>query len=93
MIPFLCNNISVYVSLLELIVKVKVLENVESYDLLQVVNNNDNLLQTKRIHVGFAAESEIKRLLQTKQVIILYLKCGTCYYNIMLVFNFPLHLH
>ena len=93
MIPFLCNNISVYVSLLELIVKVKVLENVESYDLLQVVNNNDNLLQTKRIHVGFAAESEIKRLLQTKQVIILYLKCGTCYYNIMLVFNFPLHFH
>ena len=93
MIPFLCNNISVYVSLLELIVKVKVLENVESYDLLQVVNNNDNLLQTKIIHVGFAAESEIKRLQQTKQVIILYLKCGTCYYNIMLVFNFPLHLH
>ena len=92
MIPFLCNNIrSTYISLLEFIVKA--LENVESYYLLQVVNNDGNLLQTKRIHVGFAAESEIKRLLQTKQVIILYLKCGTCYYNIMLVFNFPLHFH
>ena len=69
MIPFLCNNIrSIYISLLELIVKAKALENVESYDLLQVVNSDDNLLQTKRIHVGFAAKSEIKRLLQTKQV-------------------------
>ena len=44
-----------------------------SYDLLQVVNNDDNLLQTKRIHVGFAAESKIKRFLQTKQVIIISL--------------------
>ena len=68
MIPFLCNNIrSIYISLLELIVKAKVLENVESYDLLQVVNNDDNLLQTKRIHVGFAAKSEIKRLLSANK--------------------------
>ena len=71
MIPFLCNNIrSIYISLLELIIKAKVLENVESYDFLQVVNNDDNLHQRKRIHIGFAAESEIERLLQTKQVII-----------------------
>ena len=74
MIPFLGNNIrSIYISSLELIVKAKVLENVVSYDLLQVVNNDDNLLQTKRIHVGFAAESKIKRFLQTKQVIIISL--------------------
>ena len=74
MVPFLCNNIrSIYISLLELIDKTKVLENIESYDLLQVVNNDDNLLQTKRIHVGFAAENDIKRLLQTKQVIIISL--------------------
>ena len=39
--------------------------------MVQVVNNEDNLLQTKRIHVGFATESEIKRLLQTTQVIII----------------------
>ena len=74
MIPFLYNNVrSIYISLLELIVKAKVLENIESYALLQVVNNDDNddnLLQTKRIHVGFAAENEIRRLC---------LKCGTCY--------------
>ena len=32
--------------------------------------NDDEPLQTKRIYVGFAAQSEIKRLLQTRQVII-----------------------
>ena len=37
--------------------------------MFQVVNSDDNLLQTKRIHIGFAAESEIKRLLQTKNLI------------------------
>ena len=74
MVPFLCNNIrSMYIPLLELIVKVKVLENIKSYDLLQVVNNDDKLLQMKRIHVGFAAENKIKRLLQTEQVIIISL--------------------
>ena len=69
MIPFLCNNRSICISLLEVIVKAKVLDNVEWYDLFQVVNSDDNLLQTKRIHIGFAAESEIKRLLQTKNLI------------------------
>ena len=69
MVPFLCNSIrGIYISLLELIVKAKVLENVRSYDLVTVVNNNDNLLNTKSIHMGFAAESEIKSLLQTKVV-------------------------
>ena len=33
MVPFLCNNIrSIYISLLELIVNAKVLENIESHD-------------------------------------------------------------
>ena len=44
----------------------KSIENIEPYDLLQVVNNDENLLQTKQINVGFVDESEIKRLLQTK---------------------------
>ena len=57
--------------------------------MVEVVDKDDNLLQTKRIHVGFPTESEIKRFLQTKQVIIfLCLKCGTCYYNIILVLIF-----
>lgn len=68
LIPFFCNNIrSVYISLLELIVKEKALENVNSYDLVKLIDNDDNLLSAKRIHVGFAAESEIQRLLRTKK--------------------------
>ena len=89
------NIRSVYISLLELTVKLKGLENVESYDSLQVLNNDDDLLQAQRIHVDFGAESEIKRLLQTKQMIIIslfemwYLLLQ---YNV-LVFNFSLYLH
>ena len=81
MVPFFRNNIrSIYISLLELIFKTKVLENVESYDLLQGVNKDDNLLQTKRIHVEFAAENEIKRHLTKKRLLLfLCLKCGTFY--------------
>ena len=60
-----------------------------------MLNNDDDLLQAQRIHVDFAAESEIKRLLQTKQMIIIslfemwYLLLQ---YNV-LVFNFSLYLH
>ena len=93
MIPFLCNSIrSTYISLLKLIVKAKVLENVESHDLLQVVNN-DNLLQTKKYMLDLLLKVKLKGFCkQNRLLLFLYLKCGT-YYNIMLVFNFPSHLH
>ena len=56
--------------------------------------NDDDPLQTKRIYVGFAAQSEIKRLLQTRQVIItsLFEMWYLLLQYIMFVFNFPLHL-
>ena len=58
------------------------------------VVNDDDPLQTKRIYVGFAAQSEIKRLLQTRQVIItsLFEMWYLLLQYIMFVFNFPLHL-
>ena len=69
MVPFLSNSIKViFVTLLELIVKADVLEKAEPYELVRILDDEDNLLPTKRIHLGFATGNKLKSLLQTKKV-------------------------
>ena len=55
--------------------------------------NDDNLFQIKRIRVGFVTESEIKRLLQTKQVIISLFKMRYVLLQYNIGFNLPFYLH
>ena len=72
MVPFLSNIIKViFVTLLELIVKADVLEKAEPYELVRILDDEDNLLPTKRINLGFATENKLKSLLQTKKVFFL----------------------
>ena len=55
--------------------------------------NDDNLFQIERIRVGFVTESEIKRLLQTKQVIISLFKMRYLLLQYNIGFNLPFYLH
>ena len=78
--------------MLVLIFQTIIWENVESHG-KKMVNNDDNLLQIKRIRVGFVPESEIKRLLQTKQVIISLFKMRYLLLQYNIGFNLPFYLH
>ena len=69
MLPFLCNDIkTIFVSLLWLILKPQVFEKTQTSELTKVAEDDINLMKTKCIHLGFAAETEIQNLLRSKKV-------------------------
>ena len=69
MLPFLCNDIkTIFVSLLGLILKPQVFEKTQTSELTKVAEDDINLMKTKCIHLGFAAETEIQNLFQSKKV-------------------------
>ena len=62
--------------------------------MVQGKKNNDNLFQTKRIHVAFVAESKIKSILQTKQITIISLfQMGYLLLQYNISFNLSFNLH
>lgn len=67
LLPFLCANVKeLIVALLGLIVKTKAIEEAKTSELLQLPENKKNLLATKNVHLGFAAETELQNLLRSE---------------------------
>ena len=59
MLPYLGSNVKeVVVSLLALIVRPKAIEEAQTSALVKLAQNEKNLVETKNVHLGFAAESE-----------------------------------
>ena len=69
MLPYLCSSVKeLVVSLLGLIVRPKVIEEAQTSALVKLVQNEKNLVETKNVHLGFAAESELQNLLKCGKV-------------------------
>ena len=69
MLPYLCSSVKeLVVSLLWLIVRPKVIEEAQTSALVKLVQNEKNLVETKNVHLGFAAESELQNLLKCGKV-------------------------
>ena len=69
MLPYLCSSVKeIVVSLLGLIVRSKVIEEAQTSALVKLAQNEKNLLETKNVHLGFAAESELQNLLKCGKV-------------------------
>ena len=63
MLPFMCHDITkFYKALLNIVVKPKVLQKCKtSFDLISVELGSDTLIEDEKIHLGFAAEEEIRK--------------------------------
>ena len=69
MLPYLCSSVKeIVVSLLGLIVRSKVIEEAQTSALVKLAQNEKNLVETKNVHLGFAAESELQNLLKCGKV-------------------------
>ena len=69
MLPYLCSSVKeLVVSLLWLIVRPKLIEEAQTSALVKLVQNEKNLVETKNVHLGFAAESELQNLLKCGKV-------------------------
>ena len=70
MLPYLCSSIKeLVISLLGLIVRrLKVIERAQISALVKLAENEKNLVETKNVHLGFAAESELQNLLKCGKV-------------------------
>ena len=68
-LPYLCSNVKeLVVSLLGLIVRPKVIKEAQTSALVKLAQNEKNLVETKNVHLGFAAESELQNLLKCGKV-------------------------
>ena len=68
-LPYLCSNVKeLVVSLLGLIVRPKVIKEAQTSALVKFAQNEKNLVETKNVHLGFAAESELQNLLKCGKV-------------------------
>ena len=69
MLPYLCSSIKeLIIFLLGLIVRLKVIEKAQISALVKLAENEKNLVETKNVHLGFAAESELQNLLKCGKV-------------------------
>ena len=70
MLPYLCSSIKeLVISLLGLIVRrLKVIERAQISALVKLAENEKNLVETKNVHLGFAAEGELQNLLKCGKV-------------------------
>ena len=69
MLPYLCSSVKeLLVSLLGLVVRPKVNEEAQTSALVKLAQNEKNLVETKNVHLGFAAESELQNLLKCGKV-------------------------
>ena len=69
MLPYLCISIrELVVSLLGLIIRPKVIEEAQTSALVKLAQNVKNLVETKNVHPGFAAEIELQNLLKCGKV-------------------------
>ena len=69
MLPYLCSSVKeLAVSLLGLIIRPKVIEEAQTSALVKLAQNEKNLVETKNVHLGFAAESELQNLLKCGKV-------------------------
>ena len=65
MLPQLCSSVKeLLVSLLGLIIRPKVNEEAQTSALVKLAQNEKNLVETKNVHLGFAADSELQNLLK-----------------------------
>ena len=65
MLPYLCSSVKeILVSLLGLIVRSKVIEEAQTSALVKLAQNEKNLVETKNVYLGFAAESELQNVLK-----------------------------
>lgn len=69
LLPYLCRNVKeLIVALLSLVVKSKAIEEAQTSELVKLVDDKKNLVPTKNIHLGFAAETELRDLLKSKKI-------------------------
>ena len=69
MLPYLCSSVKeLVVSLLGLMVRPKVIKEAQISALVKLAQNEKNLVETKNVHLGFAAESELQNLLKCGKV-------------------------
>ena len=74
MLPYLCISVKelvvslLVVSLLGLILRPKVIEEAQTSALVKLAQNEKNLVETKNVHLGFAAERELQNLLKCGKV-------------------------
>ena len=100
MIAYLCNNIrSIYISLVKLIFKANVLEDVNSYDLLQVVNNDASKKKKKKNTCWICCWKWNYKASANKTGyffiwnVVLVITISNLVIISKLVFNFPFYLH
>ena len=63
MLAYFCSSVKeLVVSLLVLIVRPKVIEEDQTSALLKLGQNEKNIVETKNVHLGFVAESELQSI-------------------------------